>query len=341
MGDSRRTVLVLAHTGREDAVRSARLAIGRLTAAGIGVRVTEPEASDLGCENAEVVPAGPAAAAGAELVIVLGGDGSLLRAAEFARPVRTPLLGVNLGHIGFLAEAEPDGLADTVDRIVAGDYHVEERMTLQVTVRDSGAELARAWALNEATVEKAARERMIEVVIGIDGRPLSRWGCDGVVCATPTGSTAYAYSAGGPVVWPEVEALLLVPISAHALFAPPMVVSPRSSLAVELVCDHSSGDQGGGHGDIGHGDIGGAAGQTAGAVMWCDGRRRVDLPAGARVEVRRGALPVLLARVNGQVPGTDGGGPFTDRLVAKFGLPVTGWRGRREQIGKETAGGHA
>lgn len=349
MGDSRRTVLVLAHTGRQNAVRSARLVISRLTAAGITVRVTSPEAAELGGGNAEVVPAGPAAAAGAELVIVLGGDGSLLRAAEFARPAQAPLLGVNLGHVGFLAEAEPDGLAETVDRIVAGDYQVQERMTLDVTARENGTELARAWALNEATVEKVARERMIEVLIGIDGRPLSRWGCDGVVCATPTGSTAYAYSAGGPIVWPEVEALLLVPISAHALFAPPMVVSPRSSLAVELVCDHGNGEHSGGHDDTGR-----VVPETAGAVMWCDGRRRVDLPARARVEVRRGALPVLLARVGGHEPGTDGGGPFADRLVAKFGLPVTGWRGRispagdrarsprgTDGTGKETAGGHA
>jgi NAD+ kinase len=206
-------------------------------------------------------------------------------------------------------------------------------MTIDVTARENGTELARTWALNEATVEKTARERMIEVIIGVDGRPLSRWGCDGVVCATPTGSTAYAYSAGGPVVWPEVEALLLVPISAHALFAPPMVVSPRSSLAVELVCDHSNGEHGAGHDEFGR-----VVPETTGAVMWCDGRRRFDLPPGARVEVRRGALPVLLARVGDREPGTDGGGPFTDRLVAKFGLPVTGWRGR---IGKETAGGHA
>ena len=353
MGDSQRTVLVLAHTGRENAVRSARLVISRLTAAGIEVRITEPEAGALGSGGAIVVPSGPDAAAGAELVFVLGGDGSLLRAAEFARPARTPLLGVNLGHVGFLAETEPDGLAETVDRVADGDYQVEERMTLDVVARENGTELARTWALNEATVEKVARERMIEVVIGIDGRPLSRWGCDGVVCATPTGSTAYAYSAGGPVVWPEVEALLLVPISAHALFAPPMVISPRSVLAVELVCDHGNGEHRGGHDEAG-----GLVAETAGAVMWCDGRRRVDLPPRARVEVRRGALPVLLARAGAAGPGTDGDGRFTDRLVAKFGLPVAGWRGRGTNgisrgddppkpprgtsgSGKETAGGHA
>jgi len=304
-----RTVLVTAHTGRENALRSARFVADRLTAAGVVVRTLAGEFSSPGAEQ---VPADADAAQGAELVIVLGGDGSLLRAAEFSRPAGVPLIGVNLGHVGFLAEAEPDGLADTVDRLVAREYVVEERMTIDVTVRSNGAVLAATWALNEATVEKAARERMIEVITEVDGRPLSRWGCDGVVCSTPTGSTAYAFSAGGPVVWPEVEALLMVPISAHALFAPPMVVSPRSVLAIELI----------------------VASETSGAVLWCDGRRKVDLPPGARVEVRRGALPVLLARL--QAPGAHSGG-FTDRLVVKFGLPVAGWRGRTW----EDAGEHA
>jgi NAD+ kinase len=333
MPDSNRTMLVLAHTGKASALRSARLIIERLVAAGVAVRITEDEAPTLACAGATVLPVGPEAAKGAELVIVLGGDGTLLRAAEIARPAQTPLIGVNLGHIGFLAEAEPDGLGETVDRLVAGDYRVEERMTIDVLARDNSRELASAWALNEATVEKAARERMIEVVIEVDGRPLSRWGCDGVVCATPTGSTAYAFSAGGPVVWPEVDALLMVPISAHALFARPLVVSPRSVLAVELVYEGPGGRGDGRHDEGGRLAEGGRHAQTGKAVMWCDGRRRFDLPPGARVEVRRGSLPVLLARVHGPGPGADGGlvavgGPFTDRLVAKFGLPVAGWRGR-------------
>jgi NAD+ kinase len=291
-------MLVTAHTGRHNAVHKARRVAERLTEAGITVRVLASEAEQLSCE-AEEVPANDDAAAGAELVIVLGGDGTLLRAAELSRPAGVPLIGVNLGHVGFLAEAEPDGLDDTVDRLVERQYLVEERMTIDVTV---GA--VSTWALNEASIEKAARERMVEVVCEVDGRPLSRLGCDGVVCSTPTGSTAYAFSAGGPIVWPEVEALLMVPISAHALFAPPLVVSPESVLAVEVV----SG--------------------APGAVLWCDGRRKVDLPPGARVEVRRGGLPVRLVRLNG--PGQRGG-RFTDRLVAKFGLPVTGWRGRTQR----------
>jgi NAD+ kinase len=295
-----RSVLVTVHTGREDAMRSARLVVERLTAAGISVLTL---AGELSFPGASEVPADAWAAKGAELIIVLGGDGSLLRAAEVTRPAGVPLIAVNLGHVGFLAEAEPDGLADTVDRLVARQYVVEERMTIDVAVRSNGELIASTWALNEATVEKAARERMVEVITEVDGRPLSRFGCDGVVCSTPTGSTAYAFSAGGPVVWPEVEALLMVPISAHALFAPPMVVSPESVLAVELIAGH----------------------ETSGAVLWCDGRRKVDLPPGARVEVRRGVLPVLLARLETPVAR---GGRFTDRLVAKFGLPVTGWRGR-------------
>ena len=307
MGESKRTMLVLAHTGRENALSSARQAINQLTAAGVAVRVTEEEAPALACSGASVLPAGPAAAEGAELVIVLGGDGSLLRAAELARPAGTPLIGVNLGHVGFLAEAEPDGLTETVDRLVAGEYRVEERMTLEVVVSDDGTEFGRGWALNEVSVEKAARERVIEVIVEVDGRPLSRWGCDGVVCATPTGSTAYAFSAGGPVVWPEVEALLMVPLAAHALFARPIVVSPRSVIAVELV--DGRGESGGHEADH--------------AVIWCDGRRKLRLPPGARIEVRRGTLPVLLARLHG-----DPTGEFTGRLVAKFGLPVKGWRGR-------------
>jgi NAD+ kinase len=311
-GTRTRTVFLLTHTGRRAAIRSAELLVQGLLAHGIGVRVLAQEAKDLPLpdqvERVEKHPhpadaIGRAEAArgvldGCELLIVLGGDGSLLRGAEFARASGVPMLGVNLGRVGFLAEAERDDLDQVVGRVVARSYEVEERMTLDIVVRadaGTGEVVHTDWALNEATVEKAARERMLEVVTEVDGRPVSAFGCDGVVCATPTGSTAYAFSAGGPVVWPEVEALLMVPISAHALFAKPLVTAPDSVLAVE-VRRHT-----------GHG------------VLWCDGRRSTELPAGARVEVRRGAVPVRLARLHRA--------PFTDRLVAKFALPVAGWRG--------------
>jgi NAD+ kinase len=317
-----RTMLLVAHTGRPAGVRVARMVSDRLTAAGMAVRVLEPEAEELGISAATVVPVSPVAARGAEMVLVIGGDGTLLRAAELARPAAVPLLGVNLGHVGFLAEAEPENLPEAVDRVVEGKYVVERRMTVDVTVRANGDVTATTWALNEASVEKGASERMLDMVVEVDGRPLSRWGCDGVVFATPTGSTAYAFSAGGPIVWPEVEALLLVPISAHALFARPMVVSPRSVLAAEV---------------IGHG----GQDETSRAVLWCDGRRRVDLNPGARVEARRGSEPVLLARLRGvgaDTAGAEVGAPFTDRLVVKFGLPVAGWRGRGDYRSAEHGG---
>jgi NAD+ kinase len=306
-----RTMLLVVHTGRPAALRVAGVVIDRLTAAGITPRVLEHEAAELGLPAAGAVPVSARAAAGTEMVLAVGGDGTLLRAAELARPAGVPLLGVNLGHVGFLAEAEPEDLWAAVGSIVARKYQVEQRMTVDVTVTINGDQVATNWALNEASVEKAARERMLDLVTEVDGRPLSRWGCDGLVFATPTGSTAYAFSAGGPVVWPEVEALLLVPICAHALFAGPMVVSPRSVLAAEVI------------------GVAGGQSETAGAVLWCDGRRTVELPPGSRVEVQRGAKPVLLARLPVRT-GADVriGAPFTDRLVAKFGLPVAGWRGQ-------------
>jgi NAD+ kinase len=332
-----RTVLLVAHTGRPQAVSSAQFAVTRLTEAGLAVRVLATEAAELGCPAGlvETVEAGPRAAAGAEVAIVIGGDGTLLRAAELARPAHVPLLGVNLGHVGFLAGADPDDLAQTVEQVTARQYVVEVRMTIDVTVRHNGDVAAATWALNEATVEKTPRIGMLEVVTEVDGRPLSRLDCDGVICATPTGSTAYAFSAGGPVVWPEVEALLLVPICAHALFAGPMVVSPSSTLAVEVI---------GGTARVSVSPAGLGAdavswrGEMTGAVLWCDGRRSVDLPPGARVEVRRGEHPVLLARLQhepGSVAQPGSGAPFTDRLVAKFGLPVTGWRGRQAAMDQQ------
>jgi len=294
-------VLLVIHAGRAEAVRAAQRVAAACQGRGVAVRALHGEAASLDLPAEQVVEACPGAAAGCDVVVVLGGDGTLLRAAEIARSDGVPLLGVNLGHIGFLAEAEREDLDTVTDGLVAGQLVVEERMTVEVIVTLDGQTLGTGWALNEASIEKGARARMLEVVTEIDGRPLSRWGCDGVVAATPTGSTAYAFSAGGPVVWPNVEALLVVPISAHALFARPLVVGPGSVLAFELLLEPDEHQRPG--------------------ILWCDGRRSIELPPGARVEVRRGQLPVRLARLHPA--------PFTDRLVAKFELPVGGWRGRR------------
>lgn len=304
-----RRVLILAHTGRDEASKVAAEFAQAMAAEGIAVRVVAEDAEALGrwgLPDAEVVPVTDDAGRGCELAVVFGGDGTILRAAELVRECGTPLVGVNLGHVGFLAEADVDDLDYTVRRVVARDYTVEERMTVDARVFVDDREVARSWALNEATVEKASRERMLEVVVAIDDRPVSRWGCDGVVCATPTGSTAYNFSAGGPVVWPEVEALLMVPISAHALFARPMVVSPTSLLAIQVIPEAPSS-----------------------GVLWCDGRRTYELPPGARVEVRQGEKSIRLARLHQA--------PFTDRLVRKFDLPVSGWRGAAAQRHSEQA----
>jgi NAD+ kinase len=308
-GTAPRRVLVLTHTGRAEAREVARACVRSLTAHGIAVRMLDDEAADLGMAAlddplVETTHAADEPGEGCELVLVIGGDGSILRAAELTHATCTPLLGVNLGHVGFLAEAEQDDIESTISAIVQRRYTAEDRLSLDVRVLHEKEVLFSTFALNEASVEKAARERMLQVVVEVDGRPLSRWGCDGVVCATPTGSTAYNFSAGGPIVWPEVEALLMVPLSAHALFARPMVVGPSSVLAVEVLAD------------------------TEGlGVLWCDGRRTVDLPPGARIEVRRGARPVRLVRLHEA--------PFTDRLVAKFDLPVEGWRGAAERRRRE------
>ena len=301
----KRLVLLVSHTARDEAVVATIESATALLAAGI-TPVMTPEQ----LKETKAIAAGAALSimekvqelgsdvleADLELAVVLGGDGTILKAAEIVRESQTPLLGINLGHVGFLAESEKNEIGSTIERVAKRDYLVKERLTLDVSVLLEGKEVYRTWALNEAAVEKSAREKMLEVVVEIDSRPLSSFGCDGIVMSTPTGSTAYAFSAGGPVVWPSVEALLLVPLSAHALFARPLVINPSSLLAVEVL------QRSPGHG-----------------VLWCDGRRSTDLPAGARVEVRKSSKSVKLARLNQ--------GPFTNRLVKKFSLPVEGWRG--------------
>ncbi len=231
-----------------------------------------------------------------EIVLVLGGDGSILRAAELSRDQDVPLIGVNLGHIGFMAEAELNELEVVIAAIAQKAYKVGHRVALEVQVYEGSEVVFESWALNEVSVEKSARERMLEVVVEVDSRPVSSFGCDGVLISTPTGSTAYAFSVGGPVIWPDVQAMMLVPISAHALFARPLVVAPDSELAIEVLK------------------------RSPGAgVMWCDGRRAIDLGPGSRIEVRKSSKSVAMAILSDA--------PFSDRLVKKFALPVTGWRG--------------
>jgi NAD+ kinase len=194
-----------------------------------------------------------------------------------------------------MAEAEAEAIDRVLEHVVAQDYRVENRLTLDVLVRYGGEITEHGWALNEVSLEKGPRLGVLGVVLEIDGRPVSAFGCDGVLVSTPTGSTAYAFSAGGPVLWPDLEAILVVPNNAHALFGRPMVTSPDATIAIETEAN-------------GHD-----------ALVFCDGRREMLIPAGSRLEVRRCDTPVKWARLDSA--------PFTDRLVRKFRLPVTGWRG--------------
>jgi NAD+ kinase len=303
-----RTVLLVVHIGRDEANETARRVEKVLGDNGIGLRALSAEAVDRGSlhlspddmralgVDIEVVDADPHAAQGCELVLVLGGDGTFLRAAELARSANIPVLGVNLGRIGFLAEAEAGAIDTVLEHVIARDYRVEHRMTLDVGVRAGGRIVDRGWAMNEASLEKGPRLGVLGVVLEVDGRPVSTFGCDGVLVSTPSGSTAYAFSAGGPVMWPDLEAILVVPNNAHALFARPMVTSPDAAIAIEV--------EAGGHD----------------ALVFCDGRRQMLVPAGGRLEVTRCDRPVKWARLDSA--------PFTDRLVRKFQLPVTGWRGQ-------------
>ncbi|BBU22881.1 NAD kinase [Mycobacterium xenopi] len=303
-----RTILLVIHPGRDEVTETARRVEKSLADNGIGLRALSAEAVDRGPVHLspddmralgvdiEVVDADSRAAQGCELVLVLGGDGTFLRAAELARTANIPVLGVNLGRIGFLAEAEAEAIDAVLERVVARNYRIEDRLTLDIVVRAKGQIVDRGWAMNEASLEKGPRLGVLGVVLEVDGRPVSTFGCDGVLVATPTGSTAYAFSAGGPVLWPDLEAILVVPNNAHALFARPMVTSPDATIAIEV---ESSGHN---------------------ALVFCDGRREMQVPAGGRLEVTRCDTPVKWARLDSA--------PFTDRLVRKFRLPVSGWRGQ-------------
>ena len=227
-----------------------------------------------------------------ELVLVLGGDGTILRGAEQIHSSNIPVLGINLGHVGFLAEIGKPSQIEIISAIRDKKYKTEKRMTLAYQVFRGDELVTKGWALNEVTVERST-EAMIELFVQVDHRPLSRWGCDAVICATPTGSTAYAFSAGGPVVWPEVEALVLLPLAAHALFSDPMVIGADSEIAIDVESDEG--------------------------VLSADGLRKFALKEKDRVVLTSDKSYINLAHIDAA--------PFTDRLVAKFKLPVDGWRG--------------
>lgn len=283
---SQRNLLIVCNPSRKEAVDAATALTKDFADAGFSLfTISDVSISGLVKCDVESLPQ-------LEVAIVLGGDGTMLRAAEVTREQQIPLLGVNLGHVGFLAEVEKPPLATIVSAITSKSYVIDSRMVLQYCVKRDGVTVSEGWALNEVTVERE-QSTMVELFLEIDGRPISRWGCDGLICSTPTGSTAYAFSAGGPVVWPEVDALVVLPISAHALFSRPLVISPQSEIVVRV--------------------------DSPEAVLSADSLRKSNLQDGDRVHITKDDHVVRLAHLSNTV--------FSDRLVAKFKLPVEGWRG--------------
>lgn len=281
-----RNLLLVCNPSRPQAVEAAEKLAQDFKAAGFQL-FTISDISITGVTNCSVD-----ALPTLEVGVVLGGDGTMLRAAEVTRTQQIPLLGVNLGHVGFLAEVEKTSLDTVVKAITEKSYVIDPRMTLKYSLIRDGVEIASGWALNEVTVERQ-HATMIELFLEIDERPISRWGCDGLICSTPTGSTAYAFSAGGPVVWPEVDALVVLPISAHALFSRPLVISTQSQIVVRV--------------------------ESAQGLLSADSLRNLELIQGDRVHITKDAGVVALAHLSNTL--------FSDRLVAKFKLPIQGWRG--------------
>ena len=282
---SRNAILVINAT-RSEAVAAAQTLTGLLASSAFSCYTSSDiEFNGLKKVSSEDLP-------DAEIVIVLGGDGTILRGAEISRPRGIPLLGVNLGHVGFMAEVEKLSLESVATSVVEKSYTIDPRMLLEYTVDREGKDVTSGWALNEVTISRT-ESTMVELMVQVDRRPLSRWGCDGLIASTPTGSTAYAFSAGGPILWPNLDAVVLLPISAHALFARPMVISPQSEIVVEI--------------------------ESKVATLSADALREFSLLEGDRVRITGGESDVLLAHVQQTL--------FTDRLVAKFKLPVEGWRG--------------
>ena len=283
---SKRRAVVFINPSRAEAVSAAQELAALLTAQNFEL-VSPTEVTVENIAQVSIDEIGEV-----EVAVVLGGDGTILRGDEVTLLRDIPLLGINLGHVGFLAEVEKPGISAIAQSIVAKSYVYENRMVLGYSVQRNGKEISQGWALNEITVERDSTT-MVELFVEIDRRPLSHWGCDGLICSTPTGSTAYAFSAGGPVLWPEIDALVLLPISAHALFSRPMVVSTKSEIVVTV--------------------------ESQVALLSADALRKLPLIAGDRVVITRNPHVIKLAHVNPTL--------FTDRLVAKFKLPVEGWRG--------------
>ena len=275
MSEQRR-IMVFNHRHRPAALQAAAQAHELLRNAGIQVVDRDSKAN-------------------IELIIVLGGDGTILEAATIAHLQDVPVIGVNLGHVGFLAEAEQEGITEVCQRAIDGEYMVESRMCIDVAVHRPDREVQREWAANDIVVQSTNRSHPALLAFGVDGQAVSEYAADGLIVSTPTGSTAYNFSVGGPVVWPDVQALVLSPLAAHGLFTRSLVLSPASVLEIQI-----------------------PPSQMHDCEVTADGRRTLIAPGGSSITVTKSATKMRLARLTMY--------PFTTRLVKKFALPVEGWR---------------
>jgi len=233
-----------------------------------------------------------------DLLVVLGGDGTLLRAARLAASAGVPLLGVDLGTLGFLAEVAPDQLPEALARVASGAYVLEERVRIEVRLCRAGVPDRVAYGMNDVVVDRGASGRMLEVRVSLGDEEVATHAADGFIVATPTGSTAYALAAGGPVLGPEVPALVMVPICAHALTARPLVISDACVVRMSV------------------------RPRTPGAGLFVDGVSLVeDLGEGDLIEVRKAQVPVRLVRL--------GAATFYPRLRAKLQWSLRGVNGVR------------
>ncbi|HXX91019.1 MAG TPA: NAD(+)/NADH kinase [Acidimicrobiales bacterium] len=273
------TVALVVHPDRPEAKAIAERATTWLEARGGAVTVVGDAALDL----AEPAP---------DLAVSLGGDGTMLRTVALATPRGVPVLGVNLGRLGYLTEVEPPGLERALERFVAGDYQIEERMTLEVTVtrgsEERPATARRSYvALNEAVVEKTVPGHTVRLAAAIAGRPFVTYAADGLLVATPTGSTAYNLSARGPIVSPRLRAIVVTPISPHMLFDRPLVLEPEEWIRLEVAPPRAG-------------------------VLVVDGQTIAELEPGDAVEARAGAVAARVV--------TFGGRDFHAILRARFHL---------------------
>jgi NAD+ kinase len=270
-GGTLRRVGAVVHPARPSAAKLGRELADWAAGAGIELRTL---ASERGCLGEDVPCAEPAEfPAGLDLVVSLGGDGTLLRALGLVLAAEVPVLGVNAGRLGFLAEVEVDGLPAALDAVRDGRYHVERRTTVAARVRIGGRDAGEDLAVNDVVLQKGPRERLALVAVSLgDGGPFARYAADGMMVASPTGSTAYSFSAGGPIVSPRLDALLLTPIAPHMVFNRSLVLHPDEGVRLEVLPDSPT------------------------LVESVDGRVVRELPPGAVVEVRRSRHDALLVR---------------------------------------------